>query len=72
MSLSVRKRNVTRKIKGTSREKLYKELGLESLKLRRKLLRLCTFYKIRITNLPTYLFRLIPSTAHSLPDKKIL
>ena len=34
---------ITRAIKGTSQVKLYKELGLESLKLRRKLRRLCTF-----------------------------
>ena len=34
---------ITGAIKGTSQVKLYKELGLESLKLRRKLRRLCTF-----------------------------
>ena len=52
-------------IKGTSQVKLYTELGLESLKLRRKLRHLCTFYKIKTTGLPIYLFRLIPNTVHS-------
>ena len=33
---------ITGAIKGTSRVKLYKELGLDSLKLRRKLRHLCT------------------------------
>ena len=33
---------ITGAIKGTSRVKLYKELGLDSLKLRRKLWHLCT------------------------------
>ena len=40
---------ITRAIKGTSQEKLHKELGLEYLKLRRKLRHLCTFYKIKTT-----------------------
>ena len=56
---------ITRAIKGTSQVKLYKELGLESLKLIRKLRRLCTFYKIKTTGLPYYLFSLIPNTVHS-------
>ena len=51
---------ITGAIKGTSQVKLYKELGLESLKLRRKLRRLCTFYKIKTTGLSSYLFSLIP------------
>ena len=44
---------ITEAIKGTSQVKPYKELGLESLKLRRKLRRLCTFYKIKTTGLPS-------------------
>ena len=59
-------------IKATSQEKLYKELGLKSLKLSRKLLRLCSFYKIRTTSLSVYPFRLIPRTTHSLPKKNFL
>ena len=56
---------ITGAIKGTSQAKLYKEFGLESLKLRRKLKCLCTFYKIKTTGLPSYLFSLIPNTVHS-------
>ena len=51
-------------IKGTSRSKLYKELGLESLKSRRTFRRLCSFHKILSTGLPTYLFSLIPKSTH--------
>ena len=56
---------VTGAIKGTSQVKLYKELGLELLKLRRKLRHLCTFYNIKTTGLSSYLFSLIPNTVHS-------
>ena len=56
---------ITGPIKGTSQIKLYKELGLESLKLRRKLKCLCIFYKIKATGLSSYLFSLIPNTIHS-------
>ena len=37
---------ITRGIRGTSSEKLYQELGLESLKSRRWFRKLCHFYKI--------------------------
>ena len=47
---------ITVVIKGTSRSKLYKELGLESVKSRRTLRRLCAFHRIVSTRLPTYLF----------------
>ena len=56
---------ITGAVKGTSQVKLYKELGLESLKLRTKLRLLCTFYKIKTTCLPSYLFCLITNTVHS-------
>ena len=55
---------ITGVIKETSREKLYEELGIESIKLRKKLRRVCTFYKIKTTGLPSYLFRLMPKTIH--------
>ena len=55
---------ITGVIKATSRGKLYKELGLESLKLRRKLRPSYTFCRIKTTGLPSYLFRLIPNTVH--------
>ena len=57
--------DITGTIKGTSGEKLYKELGLESLKLRRKLRCLCNVYKTNTTGLPIYPFRLLPNTVHT-------
>ena len=47
-------------IRGSSREKLYQELGLESLKLRRWYRKLVVFYKINASKCPTYLYKLIP------------
>ena len=46
-------------IRGTSTEKLYQELGFESLKDRRWLRRLCYLYKIVNTKQPAYLYDLI-------------
>ena len=51
---------ITGAIKGTSRLKLYNEIGLESLKFRRRFRKLCTFYKAKSTGLPSYLFEFIP------------
>ena len=48
-------------IRGTSSEKLYQELRLESLKSRRWFRKLCYFYKILNEKSPSYLFDLIPS-----------
>ena len=48
-------------IRGSSREKLYHELGLESLQCWRWYRKLCLFYKILKENKPVYLFNLIPS-----------
>ena len=62
---------ITGAIKGTSKVKLHKELGLESLQLKRKLRRLCTFCKIKTTGLPSYLFSLIPNTVHSYQTRTI-
>ena len=56
---------IIRVIKGTSRLKLYKELGLESLKSRRTLRCLCAFHKIVSNCLPTHLFKLIPQSTHA-------
>ena len=47
-------------IRGTSSEKLFQELGLECLKLKRWLRKLCLFSKISHKKSPTYLFQLIP------------
>ena len=57
---------ITRAIRGTSQEKLYQELGLESLRSRRWLRRLCYFYKLVKTQKPLYLFNLIPPKLNSL------
>ena len=51
---------ITNAIKGTSRTKLYKELGIESLSFHRWFRRLCTFYKIKTQRAPKYLYKLIP------------
>ena len=48
-------------IRGSSREKLYHELGLESLQRRRWYRKLSLFYKIFKENKPVYLFNLIPT-----------
>ena len=56
---------ITGAIRGTSREKLYQELGLESLKDRRWLRRLCYLHKVLSTKLPAYLYELIPPIINS-------
>ena len=48
-------------IRGTGTEKLYQELGLESLWNRSKLRRLRLFYKIYKDQYPLYLYNLIPA-----------
>ena len=47
-------------IRGSSREKIYQELGLESPQHRRWYRKLCYFYKIYNAKSPDYLFQLIP------------
>ena len=56
---------ITGAIRGTSRIKIYQELGLESLKSRRWFRRLCYFYKTKNYGFPGYLFKLIPLDTHS-------
>ena len=51
---------ITGVVRGTSREKLYHELGLESLQLRRWCRKPCLFYYISKNQHPQYLFNLIP------------
>ena len=51
---------VTGAWRGTSRQKLYDELGWESLYERRWYRRLCHFFKLKLTQYPAYLFSLIP------------
>ena len=57
-------------IRGTSKTKLYKELGLEFLKSRRWFRRLCTFHKIITYNIPLYLADLLPKGTHSYNTHK--
>ena len=51
---------ITGAIRGTSREKIYQELGLEYLSSRRWYKRLCLFYKIINNKSPAYLYNIIP------------
>ena len=53
---------ITGAIRGTSREKIYSELGLESLQDRRWYRKLCVFYKILNNMSPKYLSDIIPVT----------
>ena len=55
---------ITGAIKGTSRLKLYNEIGLESLKIRQWFRKFYAFYKIKSTGLSSYLFDLIPKSSH--------
>ena len=56
---------ITGAIRGTSKEKLYQELGLESLEKRRWYRKLCYFYKIFNKQSPTYLLNVIPVPSRS-------
>ena len=56
---------ITAVIRGTSKTKLNKELGLEFLKHRRWFRRLCTFFKIKTYNIPPYLADLLPKGIQS-------
>ena len=51
---------ITGAIRGSSREKLYQELGFESLRDRRWYRKLCFYYKIRHNDCPLYLTEHIP------------
>ena len=51
---------ITSAIRDSSREKIYQELGVESLQHRRWYRKLCYFFKIYNTKSPDYLFQLIP------------
>ena len=50
---------ITGTIRGTSKEKLYEELGFETMKDRRWFRRLCCFYKILNNQTPGYLYSLL-------------
>ena len=63
---------ITGTIRGTSREKVYAKIGLESLKFRRWFRKLDCFNKIQSTGLPKYLLQLIPTNNHSYILRKPL
>ena len=56
---------ITGRIRGTSKEKIYQELGLESLDSRLWFRKLCSFFKILMNKSPNYLFRIIPQRRSS-------
>ena len=62
---------ITETIRGTSREKLYEELGLESLQLHPWFRKLSCFYKLFKNEHPHYLFKLIPSRSSSYITRNI-
>ena len=70
---------ITGAIRGTSKEKIFEELGLESLQHRRWYRKLCCFYKILKDQSPKYLFNIIPMlnrpystrNANSIPRFKV-
>ena len=51
---------ITGAIRGTSREKLFQKLGLESDCKRQLYRKLCYFFKIFKGQSPEYLFRILP------------
>ena len=51
-------------IKEIAQSKLYSELGFESLKFRCWFRKLCTFFGLKTTSLPEYLFDRIPQNNH--------
>ena len=57
---------ITGAIQGTSRDKIYQELGLESLKNRRWYKRLCCMFKIINEEAPKYLINLIPKSQQNI------
>ena len=63
---------ITGAIRGSSKGKLYQELGFESLKDRTWLRQLCYLYKIVNTEQPAYLYDLIPPFQRSLCNKRCI
>ena len=53
---------ITGAIRGASAEKLYNEVGLETLEKRRWYRKLCCFYKVYKSHSPKYLFNIIAVT----------
>ena len=53
---------ITGTIRGTSKGRLYEELGLESLQHRRLYRKPCYLYKIVVNKSPNYLFKIVPAS----------
>ena len=62
---------ITGAIQGSSRKKLYQELGLEHLNQRWWIRRLSLFYKVFHTKVPKYIHNLIPSMRTSARQPNI-
>ena len=70
---------ITGAIRGTSKEKLYHDLGLETFEKRRWYRKLCCFYKISKNQSPEYLLNTIPTSvrpdntrnANNIPQFKV-
>ena len=60
---------ITGAIKGSSKEKLYQELGFESLKDRRWMRKLCYLYKVILSKRPSYLYDMLPPLQRSQRNK---
>ena len=63
-------RIVTGAWKGTSRDKLYKNLGWESLNERRVMRKLCIFYETLDTKFPNYLFSILDNQSNPLISRR--
>ena len=62
---------ITGAMRGTSKEKLYQELGLETLQLQRWNSKIEMFYKIFKNKSPQYLFKLIPEKTHAYATRNV-
>ena len=62
---------ITGAIRGSSREKLYQELGLESLQQRRSYGKLCYFFKLTKNKSLKYLFNYIPTVRSTYRTRNI-
>ena len=62
-------RVITGAWKGTSRDKLYKNLGWESLNKRREMRKLCIIYETLDTKFPNYLYKILEKQFYG-PDSR--
>ena len=62
---------ITGSIQGTSKEKLYQMLGLESPQLQHWYRKLGMFYKICKNKIPQYLFKVIPVKTYAYATRNV-